>query len=113
MIIRWNCENHLVSLIVRRRTQKISLKAIRIVILLPNSCLPKKLYNVTAVTLVQVKMSESVSSDADDNEQATLTLPKGTSVKRNKRLTLHTVNSVTPHVALATLVIWLYDGSKK
>ena len=87
MIIRWNWENHLVSLIVRRRTQKISLKAIRIVILLPNSCLPQKLYNVTAATLVQVKIPESVSSeDTNDNESATLTLPKATSVKRNNEI---------------------------
>lgn len=104
----------MVNLIVRRRTQKISLKAIRIVILLRNSSLPQKLYNVTAATLVHVKIPESVSSDANENEQSTLTLPKGTSLKRNKRLTLHTVNSVTPDGAcLATLVIWLYDGSKK
>ena len=103
----------MVNLIVRRRTQKISLKAIGIVILLPNSSLPQELYNVTA-TLVNVKMSETVSSDANDNEQAIFTLPKGTSVKRNKRLTQHTVSSVTPDGAcLATVVIWLYDGSKK
>ena len=99
MIIRWNWENHLVSLIVRRRTQKVSLKLSGLSCYYRIPVCLKRLYNVTAVTLVQVKMSESVSSDADDNEQATLTLPKGTSVKRNKRLTLHTVNPVTPHVA--------------
>jgi hypothetical protein len=99
---------------VRRRIQKISLKAIRIVISLPNSSLPQKLYIVTAARLVHFKIPENVSSDVNDNEQATLTLPMGTSMMRNKRLTLHTVNSVTPQgVCLATLTIRLYDGSKK
>ena len=92
---------------VRRRIQKISF------ISLPNSSLPQKLYIVTAARLVHVKIPVNVSSDVNDNEQATLTLPMGTSMKRNKRLTLHTVNSVTPQGAcLATLPIWLYMDPK-
>ena len=53
----------MVNLKVRERTQKISLKVIGIVILLPNSSLLQKLYNVTAATLVQVNIPESVSSE--------------------------------------------------
>lgn len=87
MIISCFYENHLVNLIVRGRTQKISLKAIGIVILLPNSSLLQKICNVTAATLVQVKIPESVSSeDTNDNESATLTLAKATSVKRNNKV---------------------------
>ena len=86
MIISCVWENHLVNLIVRVGTQKISLKVIGIVILLPNSSLLQKLYNVTAATLVQVKIPESVSSEeTNDNVSATLTLAKATSVKRNNR----------------------------
>ena len=116
MIISCVYENHLVNLIVRGRTQKISLKAIRIVILLPNSSLLQKICNVTAATLVQVKIPESVSSeDTNDNVSATLTLANATSVKRNNRdLTLHTANSVTSNgVCRTTLIILLYNGSKK
>jgi hypothetical protein len=89
MIISCIWENHLVNLILRGRTQKMSLKAFRIVILFPNSSLLQKLYNVILATLVHVKMPESVSSDANYDEQATLTVPKGTSVKRNKRVTTY------------------------
>jgi hypothetical protein len=112
MIISCVWENHLVNLIIRVGTQKISLKVIGIVILLPNSSLLQKLYNVTAATLVQVKIPESVSSEeTNDNES----LAKATSVKRNIRdLTLHAANSVTSNgVCLTTLIIWLYNGSKK
>lgn len=115
MIISCVWENHLVNLIVRVGTQKISLKVIGIVILLPNSPLLQKLYNVTA-TLVQVKILESVSSEeTNDNVSATLTLAKATSVKRkNRDLTLDTANSVTSNgVCLTTLIILLYNGSKK
>ena len=77
----------MVNLIVRGSTQKISLKVIGIVILLPNSCLLQKLYNVTAATLVQVNIPESVTSEEiNDNESATLTLAKATSVKRNNKV---------------------------
>jgi len=87
MIISCVYENHLVNLIVRGRTQKISLKAIGIVILLPNSQLLQKLYNVTAATLVQVNIPESVTSEEiNDNVSATLTLAKATSVKRNNKV---------------------------
>ena len=106
----------MVNLKVRGRTQKISLKVIGIVILLPNSSLLQKLYNVTAATLVQVNIPESVSSEEiNDNVSATLTLAKATFVKRNNRvLTLHTANSVTSNgVCLTTLIILLYNGSKK
>lgn len=116
MIISCVWENHLVNLIVRVGTQKISLKVIGIVILLPNSPLLQKLYNVTAATLVQVKIPESVSSEeTNDNVSATLTLAKATSVKRKYReLTLDTANSVTSNgVCLTTLIILLYNGSKK
>jgi hypothetical protein len=116
MIISCVWENHLVNLIIRVGTQKISLKVIGIIILLPNSKLLQKLYNVIAATLVQVKIPESVSSEeTNDNESTTLTLAKATSVKRNNRdLTLHTANSVTSNgVCLTTLIIWLYNGSKK
>jgi hypothetical protein len=106
----------LVNLKVRGSTQKISLKVIGIVILLPNSSLLQKLYNVTAATLIQVNLPESVSSEEiKDNVSATLTLAKATFVKRNNRvLTLHTANSVTSNgVCLTTLIICLYNGSKK
>ena len=77
----------MVNLKVRGRTQKISLKVIGIVILLPNSSLLQKLYNVTAATLVQVNIPESVSSEeTNDNESTTLTLAKATSVKRNNKV---------------------------
>ena len=86
MIISCVWENHLVDLIVRVGTQKISLKVIGIVILLPNSPLLQKLYSVTAATLVQVKIPESVSSEeTNDNVSATLTLAKATSVKEKQR----------------------------
>ncbi|HET7242345.1 MAG TPA: hypothetical protein VFI64_03295 [Nitrososphaeraceae archaeon] len=106
----------MVNLKVRGSTQKISLKVIGIVILLPNSPLLQKLYNVATAILVQVKISESVSSEeTNNNVSATLTLAKATSVKRNNRdLTLHTANSVTSNgVCLTTLMILLYNGSKK
>ena len=106
----------MVNLIVRGRIQKISLKVIGIVILLPNSPLLQKLYNVATATLVQVKISESVSSEeTNDNVSATLTLAKATSVKRNnKDWTLHTASSVTSNgICLTTLIILLYNGSKK
>jgi len=91
----------LVNLIVRGSTQKISLKVIGIVILLPNSCLLQKLYNVTAATLVQVNIPESVTSEEiNDNVSATLTLAKATSVTSNG-------------VCLTTLIILLYNGIKK
>jgi hypothetical protein len=116
MIISCVWENHLVNLIIRVGTQKISLKVIGIIILLPNSKLLQKLYNVIAATLVQVKIPESVSSEVtNDNVSATLTLAEATSVKRkNRDLTLHTANSVTSNgVCLTTLIILLYNGSKK
>jgi hypothetical protein len=101
MIISCVWENHLVNLIVRVGTQKISLKVIGIVILLPNSPLLQKLYNVATTTLVQVKISESVSSEeTNDNVSATLTLAKANSVTSNG-------------VSLTTLMILLYNGSKK
>jgi hypothetical protein len=106
----------LVNLTVRERIQKISLKVIGIVILLPNSSLLQELYNVTAATLVQVKYLKVFSpGKTNDNESATLTLVKATSVKRNSRvLILHTANSVTSNgVCLTTLIILLYNGSKK
>jgi hypothetical protein len=116
MIISCVWENHLVNLIIRVGTQKISLKVFGIIILLPNSKLLQKLYNVIAATLVQVKIPESVSSEVtNDNVSATLTLAEATSVKRkNRDLTLHTANSVTSNgVCLTTLIILLYNGSKK
>jgi hypothetical protein len=116
MIISCVWENHLVNLIIRVGTQKISLKVIGIIILLPNSKLLQKLYNVIAATLVQVKIPESVSSEVtNDNVSATLTLAEATSVKRkNRDLTLHTANSVTSNgVCLTTLIILIYNGSKK
>ena len=74
------------------RNTKDILERLGIVILLPNSSLLQRLYNVTAATLVQVKIPESVSpEETNDNVSATLTLAKATSVKRNNRdLTLHT-----------------------
>src|SRR6476659_423922 len=86
MIISCVWENHLVNLIVRVGTQKISLKVIGIVILLPNSPLLQKLYNVTAATLVQVKIPESVSSEeTNDNVSATLPLAKGNFCEEEKQ----------------------------
>ena len=115
MIISCVWENHLVNLIVRVGTQMISLKVIGIVILLPNSPLLQKLYNVTATTLIQVKIPENVSSEeTNDNVSATFTLAKATSVNRNNReLTLHSANSVTSNGVCLTTLIILYNGSKK
>jgi len=101
----------LANLIIGERTQKVSLIAIRIVILLLNACfLLRKSYYVTAATVIQVKLPEGASSeDSNDYESATLTLAKGTTVKWNSaKLNLYSVNSRTPDGGcLASLVTWI------
>ncbi|MDQ5870513.1 MAG: hypothetical protein M3530_12425 [Thermoproteota archaeon] len=107
----------MVNLIIGESTQQVSLIAIRIVkLLLHASSLLQKSYYVTAATVVQVKLPEGASSEgANDYEPTTLTLAKGTTVRWiSAILSLHTVNSRIPDGgSLASLVIWIYDVSKK